>query len=280
MSTSLNGLLRLAVMTAASGESQNFLGARWVAGSLNVVPQSWKRGLALRFLAASPHYFYRTKANARLSTRAFLESEYRRCRETRKLIMDGLISNYVRPDFVCLDYGCGPGFLAAATAPKTARVIACDISGGVLACAAAINPAPNIEYRKVAANGAIPVEDERVDLVYSFAVIQHVTDEVLRGILDEFRRVMKPGATVVCHVVLDEEGWKSESDWRADKTLKGRMKWEIGLHCFSRSRESMESMIANAGLNLHQFIPISELGVQLGGDDVERHHLCVFSRAR
>lgn len=278
MSASLNGLLRLAVNTAASGASQNFLGARWVASSLNIAPRNWKRGLALRFLAASPHYFYRTEANARLSTSAFLESEYRRCLDARKLIMDGLIATYVRPSFVCLDYGCGPGFLAVAAAPKAARVIACDISAGVLACAAAINPAPNIEYRRIAKSGGIPAKDGEVDLIYSFAVIQHVTDGVLRGILDEFRRVMKPGATAVCHVVLDFGGWKSESDWRADKTLKGRLKWEVGLHCFSRSRHSLEELIDKAGLKLLQISPISGLGVQLAGDDVERQHLCVFSR--
>jgi cyclopropane fatty-acyl-phospholipid synthase-like methyltransferase len=145
-----------------------------------------------------------------------------------------LIASYVGSGFVCLDHSCGPGFLAVAAGPKAARVIGCDISGGVPACASAINPAPIIEYRKVAKSGAIPAKIGEVDLVYSFAVIQHVTVGVLQGILDEFRRVMKLGATVVCHVALDAEGRKSESVWRADKTFKGRLKWKIGLHCFTR----------------------------------------------
>jgi hypothetical protein len=40
----------------------------------------------------------------------------------------------------------------------------------------------------------------------------------------------------------------------------------------------MEGLIAKAGLNLRQIRPISELGVRLAGGDVERQHLCVFSR--
>lgn len=277
MSASFNGLVRLAITVAASGESQNFLGAGWVAGSLKSAPQSWKRGLALRLLAASPHYFYRTKINARLSTRDFLESEYRRNREARQLIVNGLIASYARPGSACLDYGCGPGFLAVAAAPMVAKVIACDISPGVLACAGIINPAPNIEYRRVA-GGRIPVESESVDLIYSFAVFQHLTDEVFEGVLAELGRAMKPGATAVCHVVINGEGWKSETDWRADKSLKGRLKWEIGLHCFSRSRDSLQEMIAKAGLKLEKIVPVSDLGVQLAGDDVEKQHLCVFTR--
>jgi len=275
----LSGLLRVGVMTATSGGSQNFLGAGWVAGSLKAAPRSWKRPMALRFLAASPHYFYRTKTNERLSTRDFLESEYRRNLDSRKLIIDGLIAGYAQPEFVCLDYGCGPGFLAVAVAPRVARVIACDISPGVLACAGQVNPAPNIEYRPVADNGVIPAKDASIDLVYSFAVVQHVTNEVLRGILNEFRRVMKPGAKAVCHVVLDDAaGWKSESEWRADRSLKGRLKWEVGLHCFSRTRESLQEMIAATDLKLLQLVSIADLGVRLAGDDVERQHLCVFAR--
>lgn len=278
MGRSLSALMRVAVMTAASGGSQNFLGAPWVAGSLKIAPRGWKRPMALRFLAASPHYFYRNQTNERISTHDFLESEYNRNLESRRLIIDGLIASYAQPELVCLDYGCGPGFLALAAAPRVARVIACDISAGVLACAAAINCAPNIEYRAVLPNGKIPAKDESVDLVYSFAVIQHVTDEVFGSILGEFHRVMKPGARAVCHVVLEAEGWKSEREWRTDRSLKGRLKWEVGLHCFSRSREALQEMIAKADLKLLQIVSIADLGVRLAGDDVERQHLCVFAR--
>lgn len=71
----------------------------------------------------------------------------------------------------------------------------CDISGGVLACAAAINSGRNIDYRQIAPHRAVPVADEAVDLGYSFAVIQHV---VFKNILGELRRILKPEGIVVC----------------------------------------------------------------------------------
>jgi len=279
MSTSFNEMLRLVLITAASGGSQNFLGARWVAGSLRIVPRRFKRPVALRLLHVSPHYFYRTKANANLANPDFLESEYRRNLESRKLIIDGLISNYLKPEFVCLDYGCGPGFLAQAVAPRVAQVIACDISPGVLVCAETLNSARNIEYRAIAADGEIPAGEGKVDFIYSFAVFQHLTDKVLRRTLHEFKRVMKPGGMAVCHVVIDgTEGWKPESVWREDKTLRGRLKWKIGMHCFSRSPNALEGLISEAGLKLHRIVPISDLGVDLAGVGVEEQHLCVLTQ--
>jgi SAM-dependent methyltransferase len=266
-----NGLLRLATV----GESQSFLGARWVAGALESAPHNWKRPMALRFLSLSPHYFYRNGSNEHLATSDFLESEYERNRQSRKAIIDGLSADYMRPDFVVLDYGCGPGFLASAAAPKVGMVIACDISSGVLACARIINPAPNIEYRRV--DGMIPVPDSSVDLICCFAVIQHVTDEILKAILAEFRRVMKSGASAVCHVVVNGKGWQTESDWRSDRSFRGLVKWRFGLHCFSRATDSFEQMISGADLEMAELKPISDLGVDLD-DDVNRQHLCIIQK--
>jgi SAM-dependent methyltransferase len=278
MRSSLKAVASAVAQAVTSGKSQNFLGARWVSGSLGAVPKKWRRPLALRFLAVSPHYFYRNSTNAALRKSKFLESEYARNLSSRKLIFDGIVSKYLEPHFNCLDYGCGPGFLARAVAPEVTKVVACDISSGVLACARAINSGNNIEYRKIAADGTIPVQNEAVDLVYSFAVIQHVTNDVLSKILIEFKRALKPGGKVVCHVVFDQEGWKSETEWQADKTIKGRLKWRYGLRCFSRSLNSFESMVTGAGFRLVQTRPISELGVDLAGDDIARQHLSIFQR--
>jgi SAM-dependent methyltransferase len=270
--------VKYALAAATSGGSQNFLGARWVSASLKLVPASEKRSLALRYLALSPHYFFRTKANARLSTQDFLEFEFHRNQNSRKLITDSLLLKYLEPGFTCLDYGCGPGFLAQAVAPKVAKVIACDISGGVLACAKTINSGRNIDYRQIGPNGTVPVADGAVDLVYSFAVVQHVTDDVFKGILSELRRTLRPSGTVDCHVVVDgQPGWMPEAQVRADRTVEGRLKWRFGLHGFSRSRESLEKLVANAGFKVVQIVPIADLGVDLAGDDIAGQHLCVFT---
>jgi SAM-dependent methyltransferase len=270
------GSVFLAAVT--SRESQNFLGAKWVSASLDLAPKRWKRSLALRLFAASPHYFFRTTANAAMSKREFLDFEYDRNRNSRIRIIDRIVSKYLEPGFTCLDYGCGPGFLASAAAERVEKVIACDISAGVLACAKTINPSPNIDYRQVATNGAIPVPDETIDLIYTFAVVQHVTDDVFKGMLGEFRRVLKPGRIVVCHVVVDGARWKTESHWREDRTVRGRIKWEFGLRCFRRSLDSIGKLVTDAGFRLQSISRISDLGVDLLSDDIEKQHLCILSR--
>jgi SAM-dependent methyltransferase len=279
MSLPVKLLVQTAFAAATSDGSQNFLGARWISSSLELVPKDQRRPLALRYLALSPHYFYRTEQNAQLSKHDFLEYEVDRNRLSRQRIIDGIVSRYLSPGFTCLDYGCGPGFLAYAAAPKVDRVIACDISRGVLACARAINPRPNIEYRLIAPDGSIPVTDGSVDLVYSFAVLQHVTDETFRGILKEIRRTLKSTGKVVCHLVLDgQPGWRPEAAWRADRTVRGRIKWRFGLRCFSRSQASIQRLILDAGFTSPEIISIADLGLDLAGEDIPKQHLCVFTR--
>jgi len=271
-------LARTAVAAATSAGSQNFLGAKWVSASLDLAPKGWKRSLALRYLALSPHYFYRNSANAELTAHDFLESEYNRNLHSRQIIIDEIISKHLEPGLTCLDYGCGPGFLAHSVAPRVAKVVACDISEGVLACARVINFDANIDYRCVAANGAIPVSDEEIDFAYSFGVVQHVTDDVFRGILSELRRALKPSGIVVCHVVLDgHRGWRSEAAWRADKTVKGRLKWRFGMWCSSRSRDCVEKLITEAGFRSLQIIPVMDSGIDLLGGYISGH-LCVCTR--
>ena len=74
-------LLKLGVALAGFG-SQNFLGHRWVGSLLATLPANRKRPAALRVLAMSPHYFFRTPSNAHLTSRDFLESEFARSRDS------------------------------------------------------------------------------------------------------------------------------------------------------------------------------------------------------
>ena len=117
-------------------------------------------------------------------------------------------------------------------------------------------------------------------MVYAFAVVrQHVTDDIFRSILEEWWRVLRPGGTVVSHVVVDGQGWKTEDDWRRDRSLKGRLKWRFGLHCFKRSQEFIDATIQHAGFTLPVTTRIRDItGTELD-DDVADQHLCVFEKA-
>jgi SAM-dependent methyltransferase len=264
------------LQTITSNGSQVFLGAPWIRTTLRVVPQNWKRRLALEYLAISPHYFSRTDGNCNFLRKEFLESELMRNKTSRRLLIEGLVQKHADPDSVVLDYGCGPGYLAAVASRYAKQVIACDISDGVLACANVLNPRHNVQYVKVSAEGGTGLSSRSVDLVYSFAVIQHVGDCAFASILAEFYRVTKPGATVLCHIVLNgAAGWRMEGDWKKDKTIRGRAKWLVGLHTFARSAQDAARFITNAGFSAPNISTICCRGLR---DDLEGQPLFVFRK--
>jgi SAM-dependent methyltransferase len=259
------------VATAIFGGSQNFLDSSLISMAMRFSP---RRSLALRILDFSPHYFFRTPENQSLAHFDYLEYEFERNRASRQRIVETMVVPFLGGDEVVLDYGCGPGFLARAALSYASRIHACDISQGVLACAAAINPGPS--YCLISSRGRIPLEDRSVDLIYSFAVIQHLTDQVFKGVLTEWQRVLKPGGKVLCHVILSHEGWRTENQWRADNSLRGRAKWALGLHCFARSEDSISEMAMVAGFSRPDFRLVSELAPDL--NDLTDQYLCSFSR--
>ncbi len=270
MRNAVRQILNLPMM----GGSQVFLGAPWLPTLLGLAPESWKERIALELLALSPHYFYRTSANRDLGHLEFLQSERARNTGSRQHLIDGVVRPFLRPEFTVLDYGCGPGHLAFAVSASVRSVIACDISSGVLACAGILNRRDNIQYLPVPPNGGLKICDQSVDLVYSFAVIQHVDDTVFQQILCELWRVMRNGARGLCHVVLNGAyGWKTENDWREDRSLKGRAKWAVGLHCFSREPARIIAMAEAVGFSEVHIQPIDVPGLE---DDVAHQHLLHF----
>lgn len=270
-------ITRVALQFATSGGSQVFLGAPWVRAALQMAPKPLKRRAALELLSISPHYFYRLPGNLHLGRKDFLESEIVRNSESRRLLIDRVVKPHIGKDFTVLDYGCGPGFLALHASAFASRVIACDISSGALSCASVLNGADNIDYVRVA-DDAVPVPDESVDLVYSFAVIQHVSDSIFAGVLQEWRRVMKPGATAICHVVITgTPGWRTEAAWTGDRSLKGRARMAAALHCFAREPEAVRNLVEAAGFREFGLSPMADLNLDTD-DDLGDQHLIRFTK--
>jgi len=267
---------KLAIQVATSGGSQIFLGAPWITFSLRVTPASLRKRIALEWLATSPHYFFRTKDNSTLRRGDFLKSEWIRNTESRQHLIEKIVGPHVKAGFTVLDYGCGPGFLAAQASRIAERVIACDISIGVLECAQVLNGNSNINYVAVSKDGQIDVRDESVDLAYSFAVIQHVEDKIFHAILNELHRTLKPGSVALIHVVLaGQEGWRSENDWREDRSIAGRAKWMVGLHCFAREAESVIAAGRSAGFCNINLEPVHSSGLS---DDIAKQHLLTVTK--
>jgi len=228
--------MRTLIGIFAAGGSQNFLGARWVAPTICHTPSRWRQNIALRFLALSPHYFYAEDRGA----------EADRNRRSRAELVNDLLVPYLQPDMRVIDYGCGPGFCASEVAPKVKTVEAVDISSGVLACAETLNGAPNIEY-------VIPFEcarrTELVDLVYSFAVVQHMSDAAFVDTFVMLRSRLRPGGSLLVHFALPENLWRTEQEWRGDTTLRARVKLRIGLNCFGRSADTMTKLLNQTGFD-------------------------------
>ena len=256
------------VNRAAWGGSQNFLGARWVERMVTSAPAPARERVALRFLSLSPHYFYDRD----------IDAEHKRNRETRQILAGELIAPHVTSRSRVLDYGCGPGYLAAAVAEKAAHVDAVDISRGVLACARVLNGRPNITYRTPA---ELWGASEVADVAYSFAVIQHLRTDALEQMLSLLARSLRPGGNLILHfAVPDPVRWRTEEQWRASGSLAGRVKLQYGLNCFGRSEDEMTGLAARHGFTGIAVRPLSGSITVPGDDDIPAQHLLTARRQR
>lgn len=226
--------VRVAVGAVTSRGSQNFLGAPWVERLLRTAPSSSRESIALWLISLSPHYFYDGDRRA----------EADRNRTSREGLVRDLLMGYLAPTMLVLDYGCGPGYMASAVAPHVRQVEAVDVSHGVLACARVLNCSSNIIYET-------PFEasqrSEQIDLAYSFAVVQHLTDASLRAALTIVRERLRPGGTLLLHFPAPDGQWRTEDSWRSDRSPKGRAKLRYGLNCFGRGEEQLARLVSEAG---------------------------------
>jgi len=229
-------------------EPQNFLGAKWIVKILERIPESRKRLWALRFVSMSPHYFINELPEYRKMNKAeILESSFNSVRKSRIDICYKLLNKHFENSFTVLDYGCGPGFTAKIVSDFVKKVYAVDISSGAIACAKILNGADNIEYLQADDNGLNEIPNESVDVVYSFAVAQHLTDEVLDVVLKNCHRKLKKGGKLWLHIQMTNELWKTPNDCAEDSSIKGKVKYIYDLHCFGRSAEEYFEIVGSHG---------------------------------
>ncbi|WP_050997341.1 MULTISPECIES: class I SAM-dependent methyltransferase [Frankia] len=264
-STVVRRLRPLAGFAVATAGAQNFLGARWVPALLAVTPAGRRPQVALRLLAWSPHYFQPGEHDRHAAAE--------RNRRTRQVLADEVLGRYLQADDDVLDVGCGPGYLAAAVAPRVHSVTAVDVSRGALACARVLNPAPNLDY--------VTVDEfirggRDVDVVYSVAVVQHLTDEVFARALRGWHAALRPGGRLLVHVVVDDPRWRTEAQWRAERGLAGRLKLRFALNCFGRSADQVRRLVTAAGFGELELVPVASLADV--DDDVAGQHLLVARR--
>ena len=89
-----------------------------------------------------------------------------------------------------LEVGCGTGLILDRVARFARRASGIDLSGGMLARAAA----RGLRVAQASAT-ELPLGDASVDVAYSFKVLAHVPD--VAGALREMTRVVRPGGVVI-----------------------------------------------------------------------------------
>lgn len=260
-------------------DNQAFIGAKWLVILLRITPRFLKRNVALRILSISPHYFNRGSRAGyqRLTANQFLEAEFERNRSSRERICDQILSPRLKPDHQVLEIGCGPGFLTQAVAKCVRTVYACDISIGVLECSRVINGASNIHYIYSGESGFAQIADSSLNLAYSFAVIQHLREPVIRSLFMVAGKKLRPGGICLFQIQLDDGRWKSESAWIKDQSVTGRLRLKYALNFFPRPEGYFRELAAGAGFSIVALHPMSEL-LDQPFDDLYHQHLLILSK--
>lgn len=254
--------------------SQTFLDAKWIRFLLKSSPKKLKKTVALNVLALSPHYFLGEKAE---NKKDFLLREYKRNLSSRQLLYQHVVANYISPESVVIDYGCGPGFLAKIVAAKARKLYALDISDGVLLCANTINHRENLSYLNVLKAGANSIPDNSIDLIYTFAVLQHVSAKLVDDIFHLFYKKLKVNGKALIQVQLLDPDWKTEDEWIADSSLIGKFKYKYGLNCFSNTLSFYQEKLANNKLNFLSTVEMKEL-LPYAFDDIYGQQLIIAEK--
>jgi SAM-dependent methyltransferase len=130
-----------------------------------------------------------------------------------------------------LDLGCGSGYGSARIASIAASVVGVDVAADAVQFAQTRYTSPNLEFRVVEPDAPLPFEDCCFDVVLSFQVIEHVTDDV--GYLKQARRILRPGGVMI--VITPD---------RRHRLLPGQKPWNRW-HLREYSRARLASLVGS-----------------------------------
>jgi|GEM_PF-964175 len=274
----------MARLLLSSSKNHAFLDRASIPLMFRLTPKSSHKGLGLRLLSLSPHYWIYQFNDSHYpkwyTRRQVLDGEFTRNADSRRVLAERVLQPFLKPGTTALDFGSGPGFLANAVSRFVGKVIAADISRGVAACAKAINGAPNIDFVVNRTSGLPIVEDHTVDLVYTFAVFQHLLKEQTASFLHEFHRVLKPGGQGVCHMILKETGAEETTPEVEAPQFKSRIRrWlysRLMLRMTYYTKAEMTELLTKIGYRDIRIVHVKD--VAKIDDDIGHEHLLLFKK--
>lgn len=177
-------------------------------------------------------YFYIASWNKDWDEQSFLrsgEDDYFR------LVQPALDrNNFATAGKSMLELGCGAGRMTRSFADRFARVIAFDVSPGMLERARNLHrDIPGVTWLR--GNGAdlSAVPSASVDFVFSYLVLQHLPEEhLVHSYLVEMLRVLNKGGLCLFQFngsSAHNMNWKGRAAWGAVDML-----WAMRLHAFGR----------------------------------------------
>ena len=89
--------------------------------------------------------------------------------------------------------------------------------------------------------------------------------------------VRRGGALLLHFAVPDQVRWRTETEWRADRSLTARAKLRYGLNCFGRPVAEMANLVAHSGFADVKIRPLSE-ALSGPGEDIADQHLLTAQR--
>jgi ubiquinone/menaquinone biosynthesis C-methylase UbiE len=109
--------------------------------------------------------------------------------------------------------------MTAGLAERFDRVVAVDVSEGMLERARATVKAANAEFRRVAGDRLDSVEDGIADVLVCYLVLQHLpARHVVLGYLEEFARVLSPSGIAFLQLPVLRDGPRPRA-WRVARTV-------------------------------------------------------------
>jgi SAM-dependent methyltransferase len=156
------------------------------------------------------------------------------------LILSHLPEGWVKPEMRAVEIGCGRGDFMKSLAPYFYEVYGCDISLEAIDLAwKFLADVPNT-YPTGCDGATLPFSDKLADLVYEFALFQHLPRALTLGYLKEAGRVVKPDGLIFAQFITrrDPKGNLGDIDKPEKEETIG---WDA---------EQLRRLVSDAGLKL------------------------------